>query len=624
MFSTSLCFDMGVPKSWSKKRNVPNKCKLAIFLSLIILRGPILVGFERKLRSFKKHFYINFSEVYCNGSLLHNVQMLKVYNDSKTFVDLKLKMLPNETMTIFWKEMENWEYNVTKDRLKDFISKNFDIQHNEFETWVPSDWIKNPKFLNSIKDEKLKDFACKINRIWKDLGRKIKDDVRLKPELYSLIYLPHPVIIPGGRFRELYYWDSYWIIRGLLLCEMNVTAKGMIKNYISMIKTFGHVPNGGRIYYSKRSQPPMLIPMMKSYFEVTNDIYFVIENIDMLEVEFQHWINNHNVTIYKNGKNYTLAVYKDSSTGPRPESYREDIEKAEHFKTKSEKENFYSELKAAAESGWDFSSRWFVLNGTNKGSILNTKTRSIVPVDLNSLVYWNAKILSDFYRDINFTIKAEEYENISLQWRDAVTAVLWDEEVGSWLDFDMINNIKRNYFYPTNISPLWTGCYEKNKTDYFVSHVLNYLQKENILKTNGSIPTTMRVSKEQWDYPNAWPPLQYIIIKALENTGYEEAKRLASEIAYKWICTNYVAYKNYSVMYEKYRVDANGEPGLSTGEYPIQTGFGWSNGIILELLQTYNSTASIENFKITARNCYDVLINVTMSKNNTSESCFDL
>lgn len=185
------------------------------------------------------------------------------------------------------------------------------------------------------------------------------------------------------------------------------------------------------------------------------------------------------------------------------------------------------------------------------GSILNTKTRSIVPVDLNSLVYWNAKILSDFYRDINFTIKAEEYENISLQWRDAVTAVLWDEEVGSWLDFDMINNIKRNYFYPTNISPLWTGCYEKNKTDYFVSNVLNYLQKENILKTNGSIPTTMRVSKEQWDYPNAWPPLQYIIVKALENTGYEEAKRLASEIAYKWICTNYVAYKNYSVMYEK-------------------------------------------------------------------------
>ncbi|CAI6373107.1 unnamed protein product [Macrosiphum euphorbiae] len=219
-------------------------------------------------------------------------------------------------------------------------------------------------------------------------------------------------------------------------------------------------------------------------------------------------MTQHNVTINKDGKNYTLAVYKDNSTGPRPESYREDMLKAKHFTTENDKENFYSEIKAAAESGWDFSSRWFILNGTSEGKLVNSKTRSIVPVDLNSIVYWNAKLLSDFYRKINNTIKASEYEIVSLQWKEALTEVLWDEEVGSWFDFDLINNIKRKDFYPTNISPLWTGCYDEKKTEYFVTMVLKYLNKTDILETSGGMPTTLRSTDEQWDQPNAWPPLQ--------------------------------------------------------------------------------------------------------------------
>ncbi|CAI6353272.1 unnamed protein product [Macrosiphum euphorbiae] len=101
------------------------------------------------------------------------------------------------------------------------------------------------------------------------------------------------------------------------------------------------------------------------------------------------------------------------------------------------------------------------------GKFKDTKTRSIVPVELNALIFWNSKILSNFYRELNNTIKALEYEVIAMEWTNAVTAVLWNEEVGAWLDFDLLNHKKRNYFYPTNISPLWTGCYDKNQTDYF-------------------------------------------------------------------------------------------------------------------------------------------------------------
>ncbi|XP_029340944.1 trehalase-like [Acyrthosiphon pisum] len=589
------------------------------------------------------------SQIYCNGTLLHYVQMLKVFHDSKTFVDMQMKFSFNDTMKNFDQKMKDWKYTPTKYLLEEFVNEFFDKEDSELEEWTPTDWIKNKEIVNNIKDEKLKDWAKYINNMWPNLGRKIRDDVRLRPEYYSIIYVPNPFIIPGGRFREIYYWDSYWIIRGLIICDMHITAKGIISNYISMVQTFGHVPNGGRIYYSKRSQPPMLIPMVKSYLDATNDMKFVIENINALEIEFNYWITQHNVTIGKNGKKYTLAVYKDLSTGPRPESYREDINQSTPFSTVNEKENFYSELKAAAESGWDFSSRWYIVNGTNEGKqiqvrdiesfkatqpflisdlqiaggLLNTKTRSIIPVELNALLYWNAKILSDFYREMNNSVKALIYESISLEWEEAVTAVLWDEEVGAWLDFDIINNIRRNYFYPTNISPLWTGCYAKNNTDYLVTRVLNYLNKSEILNTAGGIPTTLRETDQQWDQPNAWPPLQYIVVMGLENTGHKGAKQMASKIAYKWLCTNYVPYYNYTKMYEKYRVNAGGEIGKSTGEYPIQDGFGWTNGIILEFLQLYNSTASSDDWNVTAPLCYEVLQKLIIVKESKNTNKID-
>jgi len=185
------------------------------------------------------------------------------------------------------------------------------------------------------------------------------------------------------------------------------------------------------------------------------------------------------------------------------------------------------------------------------GNITNVKTSSIIPVELNALIYWGAKIMSGFYREMNNSDKAQKYELISNSWNDAVTAVLWHEEVGSWLDYDLINNKERNYFYPTNVAPLWTGCFDHNNTDYFVQRVLNYLNKTNILNNEGGIPTTLVDSNEQWDQPNAWPPLQYITVMALDNTGNANAKKLAYEIAHKWICANYLVFKKKNAMYEK-------------------------------------------------------------------------
>ena len=126
----------------------------------------------------------------------------------------------------------------------------------------------------------------------------------------------------GGRFVEFYYWDTYWIIQGLLLSEMYDTTRGMLENFLSMVDTYGFVPNGGRVYYTKRSQPPLLIPMVYSYVTVTGNIPFLKNNINLLEKEFEFWMTNQTVTVNKDGNEYKLARYYTASQGPRPESYR--------------------------------------------------------------------------------------------------------------------------------------------------------------------------------------------------------------------------------------------------------------------------------------------------------------
>ena len=527
------------------------------------------------------------SEIFCFGRLLHTVQMASIFKDSKTFVDMKMKWNTSETLDNFDQMMNVTGSNPTVKDIQDFVDANFDPAGSEFESWYPSDWREDPMFLKGINDRYLKKWAEQLNRLWKHLGRKMKDDVKDNPEQYSIIHVPYPVIVPGGRFREFYYWDSYWIVRGLLLSEMFDTVKGMLINFLSIVDRYGMIPNGGRVYYQQRSHPPLLIPMFESYLEASDDLPFLEEYIDILEKEFQFWMSNHTKAVEKDGVTYTLATYGDFSKGPRPESYREDVNSAQWLQTEDDKNEFYSELKAAAESGWDFSTRWFInANGSASGNLTNTKIRHIIPVDLNAMLCWNAQLLSKFHDRLNDSVKSERYKAIAEEWKEAIDKVLWHDEVGSWLDYDLLNNVKRDYFFPTNLSPLWTGAYYSDRKDYYVSNILKYLDKTNIKVNIGGIPATLFHSGEQWDYPNAWPPLQYMVIFGLESTGDVHAQKVAYDWAEKWVRSNFEAYTTSNAMFEKYDSTVVGETG-GGGEYEVQAGFGWTNGVVMELLYKY-------------------------------------
>ncbi|ODM94534.1 Trehalase [Orchesella cincta] len=247
-------------------------------------------------------------------------------------------------------------------------------------------------------------------------------------------------------------------------------------------------------------------------------------------------------------------------------------------------------MKSGAESGWDFSSRWFPLNSPANASLLATKTSQIIPVDLNSIIYKNARTLVDFNNLLNNTAAAKRYEEKAEEIKSAINSVLWDDDAGVWFDYDLQEQVRRNQFYPSNIFPLWAGigCNDSS----IVQRVLDWLHSSGGLEFPGGIPTSLVSSGQQWDLPNCWAPITHIFVEALENSGYRPARDLGFQVAEKWVANCYLTYKRYNnTMFEKYRTDLPGEPG-GGGLYDVVVGFGWSNGVIIDFLQKYGERLS--------------------------------
>ncbi|KAM4703718.1 trehalase [Rhinophrynus dorsalis] len=477
---------------------------------------------------------------------------------------------------------------VTKDKLSEFVKKYFGPPGKEFEPWDPADWHESPELLHHIANPDLRRWASELNVLWKSLGRKISDTVRDQPDSYSQIYVPNPVIVPGGRFREFYYWDSYWVINGLLLSEMSNTARGMIENFLYLVDRYGMIPNGGRIYYLRRSQPPFLTLMMDSYMASQNNVTFLSENIHLLVKEYDFWMGNRSVTITLEGKTYTMNRYYVPVGGPRPEAYSDDYELAANLSADG-KQSLYSELKSAAESGWDFSSRWFsgsAMNNSATGNTLNsTKTSAVIPADLNGILCRVERTLAKFYEEMDMPEKATRFHIALAKRLEAVQSVLWDKDLGIWLDYNIDAQRRNPHFYPSNLVPLWATCYSEPNT---VDSVISYLESSGALSYKNGIPTSLTASGEQWDLPNAWAPLQHMVIEGLAHSKSERAHEIAFTLAQNWITTNYNVYKKYKAMFEKYDVQGDGKPG-GGGEYEVQVGFGWSNGVVMQILDLYKT-----------------------------------
>ncbi|KYM85636.1 Trehalase [Atta colombica] len=534
------------------------------------------------------------SQVYCEGPLLRTVQLAGIFNDSKTFVDLYQLHDPNVTVENFNIFMKATSNSPNRTEVATFVAENFAMREELDNSTLP-DWKENPGILKSIKNLQYRKWAKRLNYIWKTLARKITNDLVINPQRHSLIYVNNTFVIPGGRFKEFYYWDSYWIIEGLLLCDMHVTVKGMIENFLSIVERYGFVPNGGRVYYLSRSQPPLLIPMVAKYYDHTKDRKFLKKNIAILEKEFEYW-QNKTVDVRKNGKIYKMAHYVVNSRGPRPESYKEDYQLVQQV-LEQERGSIYNNLKAAAESGWDFSYRWCIRTNKNANlSLVNVSTSDIIPVDLNAILQRNARMLAHFHVILGNVKKNWHYAQIALEYQAAIDNVLWNEDEKIWLDYDMKNKQSRNIFYTSNLSPLYTMSYDWNKRNEYALQSVSYIKRNEIDLYFGGTPSSINYTGEQWDFPNAWPPLQSFLILGLYQTKVKEAVDWAKILADRWLKSNYLGYDEYGKMFEKYNAMHPGEGG-GGGEYNVQDGFGWTNGVVFELLRLFPNAKPVDNIK---------------------------
>ncbi|CAH0719622.1 unnamed protein product, partial [Brenthis ino] len=541
------------------------------------------------------------SSIYCSGDLLHRVQLARIFPDSKNFVDLKLQYSENETLADFAKLMQDTNQNPSREQLAIFIDQHF-LQGNELEVWKPLDFDPVPTILQQISDPKLRIFAKNIISIWLKLGRKVQEDVKINSDRYSFLYVPNGFIVPGGRFKELYYWDSFWMIRGLLISNMLQTARGMIENLLYLVEKFGYIPNGSRAYYLGRSQPPLLAAMMANYVSTTKDLAWLERHIGTLEKELQYWLNMKKVTIEVNGKKYILLRYiaDRNIIGPRPESYYEDFTNAQILPNDNLRQEFYTEIKSAAESGWDFSTRWFGTAGKEvNGNLTNIHATQIVPVDLNSIFAGALQLAGDFRNKLKDRREAQKWWSLAKYWRKAIDNVMWNAVDGVWYDYDIQTKSPIKYFYPSCATPLWANAVEEYDAPKYAAKLVKYLLSSGALNFPGGIPASILHSGEQWDFPNAWPPLQSILIGGLDRSGNNEAKQLAREQAKIWIRSNYIGYSTWQKMFEKYSAVQPGHQG-GGGEYQVQDGFGWTNGVILELLQRYGNELTVHEQPVVA------------------------
>ena len=488
-------------------------------------------------------------EIHELGELFEAVQLRNILGDGKTFPDC----IANRPL-----EEINQEYLTKKDttgfNLTDFVSQNF---------------TPPKEHVNNYKSDPNKSAAQHINALWDVLARKPES------ERSSLITLPHPYVVPGGRFREIYYWDSYFTMLGLQVSGRMDLIEHMVNNFAHLIDTIGYIPNGNRTYYLGRSQPPFFSLMVKLLCESKKNA--LTKYLPQLEKEYQFWMQGayvltesipaqHRVVRLSDGA--ILNRYWDENDTPRPESYKEDVELANHSTQNAQE--LYRHLRAAAESGWDFSSRWF-RDGKSFASIHTTE---IIPVDLNCLLYHLEQVLAEAYQQVGNNSRAHDYLQASVRRKQAIRTYCWSDEKNFFFDFDFVTQQKKDLLTLAATFPLF---FEVATHDQALA--VSKIIRDQFLKTGG-LTTTLAHSGQQWDAPNGWAPLQWIACKGFLNYGLDD---LANEIKTHWTTTNLKVYANTGKMTEKYDVwNKDGE--ASGGEYPNQDGFGWTNGVYLAIL----------------------------------------
>jgi alpha,alpha-trehalase len=492
------------------------------------------------------------------GDLFRQVQMRQLFPDGKTFVDAAPKRPPARILADY-----RLHAAFTDAELKRFVTANFDVP----ESAPPPPPSQDRTTLKAH-----------IAALWPVLTRPPVKAV----DGDSALPLDKPFVVPGGRFREMYYWDSYFTMLGLAADGRQDAVENMVDDFGGLIDRYGHIPNGTRTYYLSRSQPPFYFAMVglarEGGADKTDKARFKTR-LDLMRREHAFWMDGEKGLKPGQARRRVVALpggailnrYADDRTTPRDESYREDVLTAREAAKRPAGE-VYRDLRSGAESGWDYSSRWMA----DGRSLKTIQTTAILPVDLNALLYGLETAIAQGCAELVDAPCVAEFSGRAKARRTAMDAYLWDAPRGLYLDYQWRERTRLDHPSAATLYPLFVGAASPDQAKAVAA------QARALLLAPGGLRTTTVSTGQQWDTPNGWAPLQWVAVSGLRRYG-EEA--LAKDIGQRWLATVEREYRASGKMLEKYDVEQARAGG--GGEYPLQDGFGWTNGVTRALLDLY-------------------------------------
>ncbi len=499
-----------------------------------------------------KRSYASPEEIF--GTLFADVQNSHLFEDSKTFADAIPLKDPPLIMDAYDQEKQQPGFDIAG-----FVKSNFRIPDN-----IASTLVANKQ--GTVSEH--------VDKLWGVLTRQPDD----QESGCSLIPLPHPYVVPGGRFREIYYWDTYFTMLGLKESGKTDLIGHMINNFAHLIDSFGFIPTANRTYYLSRSQPPFFSLMLKLYSDMEGK-HILTKYLTHMQHEYDYWMDagdssepfsaNRRLVNLPDGA--VLNRYWDDRSTPRPESHHEDVELGHEAWEKYgvAPQDTYRHIRAAAESGWDFSSRWFA----DEHDFSTVHTTDILPVDLNCLMYFLEKTLAEAYLLTDDREMHLAYEQKAARRALAIQTYFWDDKKKFYMDYDFQRRDFTKHVTLAGAFPLFFKLASGRQAKSVKGYIRLYFMK------SGGLLTTKVRSNQQWDAPNGWAPLHWITYKGLRNYNFHET---ADEISDEWLRLIDKEFKHSGKMLEKYNVsDTNLIAG--GGEYEVQEGFGWTNGVYLRM-----------------------------------------
>ena len=486
--------------------------------------------------------------------LFEHVQNAHIFPDSKTFADCSPKGDPLDILILYRKLRRSGK----KFDLADFVAEHF--------TPPPDHGVYHHQQTD-------KPISQHIDDLWPVLVR----EPRQHQPFSSLLPLPKPYLVPGGRFGEVYYWDSYFTMLGLPVSGRTDLLRDMADNFAWLIENYGHIPNGNRTYYLSRSQPPVFALMVELFEEA--GLPGSTHYLQHLIREHEYWMDGAGALLPHQAYRHVVRMpdgsllnrYWDDRDTPRDESWREDIATAK-FSGRPPGE-VYRDLRAGAASGWDYSSRW--LRDPNR--LASIRTTQFIPVDLNALLYKLETTIVRLAEDEGEILTSRAWQLKADARRKAMDRYLWDDIDGVYRDYDWRRSTFGSFSAAAAV-PLFTGMASPAQAKRVSAEL------RRLLLTKGGLVSSTIDSGEQWDKPNGWAPLQWMAIEGLNAYG-ETA--LARDIAVNWLTTVTHFYSQHHKLVEKYDISSEHSRPGGGGEYPLQDGFGWTNGVTRKLMTVY-------------------------------------